>query len=346
MSDRSEAFLPLMLLAPALLGRARETAACVAAYALARLCTLCGAEGFARAAGALSSRRGVRRAWTGAALFALAAGFAAWRWGVEALARACGVDVDARAWNALWIVGMSLALARLMEAHLRAAGQAGSAALCAFVRAALLAGGLLCGGDWTAASAALGLLTALAVGAGVGGNPLGAPGGAALLKMPLATVRALAYPLGAIALAAKLPGAQGVWTLCGYLLGLAAYGCAAAPFRRARTESGEAHIALAVPAAIACALVPPFCESLRAGAALVALAAVCGLAVYAAPCARAALLAACVAGAGAAGFFEPALAWPLSACALLLLIPDAREEILRAKARRLQNRRGQGQQAR
>ena len=47
LARRSELLTPLALLIPALAGREWEVAALAAACALGRLCTLCGAEGFA-----------------------------------------------------------------------------------------------------------------------------------------------------------------------------------------------------------------------------------------------------------------------------------------------------------
>ena len=58
LSRRSELFVPLALLLPALAGRARETAALAAAWALGDLCTLCGAKAFhAAAAQEIAPRR-------------------------------------------------------------------------------------------------------------------------------------------------------------------------------------------------------------------------------------------------------------------------------------------------
>ena len=68
LARRSELFVPLLLLLPALLGRTREVAALAAACALGRLCTLCGAEGFRRAAAGEVSLRRTSGAWTGALL--------------------------------------------------------------------------------------------------------------------------------------------------------------------------------------------------------------------------------------------------------------------------------------
>ena len=47
LARRSELLTPLALLIPALAGREWEATALAAACALGRLCTLCGAEGFA-----------------------------------------------------------------------------------------------------------------------------------------------------------------------------------------------------------------------------------------------------------------------------------------------------------
>ena len=337
LARRSELFVPLLLLLPALLGRTREVAALAAACALGRLCTLCGAEGFRRAAaGEVSSRR-TSGAWTGAllatflliAVFGLAAP-SVWAW---LLAAPPPRDV----WRSLWVIGATLPLARLADEDLRAAGQGETAALSAFLRALLLTGAAFCGLDWMAGAAALSAFVAMGMAAAVGRAILSAPNAAAIVRMPAATLRALLYPLSGLLLLAGFwrRGAQGA--LAGYLLGLGLLQCAATPFRRDRAESAPLRLLLAVPAAAMSAL-SPLGAQWMAAAALAVFAALIGLAVYAAPTPRLLPTALLLIAACLLALFRPALAaWAAPLCALLSLLPllpDAREMLLRLRARR------------
>ncbi len=342
LSRRSESFLPLALLIPVALGRAREAVAVCVALALARLCTLCGAEGFARAAAQEVSPRRVRGAWTGALLAGVALGTAAWRWGGGICAWQFARTPETEWWTGICLTGGLLALARLNEEYLHASAQRESASLSAFVRAVLLAGGVLCGGVWIAGAAALGWLVSLVVAWAVGGCPFAVPNGAALWQMPAACVRALLYPISGLLLLAGFWRRAGAWAAAGYLLGLAMYACAATPFRRSASESGPLHLGLLLPIALLCAAAPFLPAQMRAVPALMAFAAFTGMLTNAAPTLRGALatLALSLSCLSAWLFADIAMiAAPLcAAIALALLVPDAREMALRRRARRARSR--------
>ena len=220
---------------------------------------------------------------------------------------------------------------------LRAAGQGETAALSAFLRALLLTGAAFCGLDWMAGAAALSAFVAMGMATAVGRAILSAPNAAAIVRMPAATPRALLYPLSGLLLLAGFwrRGAQGA--LAGYLLGLGLLQCAATPFRRDRAESAPLRLLLAVPAAALSAL-SPLGAQWMAAAALAVFAALIGLAVYAAPTPRLLPTALLLIAACLLALFRPALAaWAAPLCALLSLLPllpDAREMLLRLRARR------------
>lgn len=332
----AELLLPGAMLLCALLGRAEQALMCLAACMLGRLCTLCGAEGVRRAAGEVVSPARLRGAWTGAASFAVVAGIAAYLWGDAAWTWLFSAPPDAQLWAAGCAVGLCEALARLSEEHMYCAGQCGSAALSAFVRSALLAGGVLSGAVWAAGAAALGLIASLAVALGAAGSPLARPNAAALRRMPMAALRALLFPVPGLLAAAGFARTSATWAAAGYLIALGAYQCAAAPLRRSREESHGARAMLVVPAALACAAAPFLGEGMRAVATLTTFAAALGIAVYVAPTARGAGMALCLAAACVLLRLDygPFIAPALAACALALLTPDVHEAILRARARR------------
>ena len=337
LSRRSELLVPLALLLPALAGRAETAAAAAAACALGRLCTLCGAEGFRAAAAQEVSPGRVRGAWTGALLATLLLALAAYFYGPAVWAWLLAAPVARETWLALWLTGTALPLARLADEYLRAAGQGETAALSALLRAALLAGGAFCGFAWLAGAAAISALVAITLACAVGGNPFAAPNAAAVARQPAAALRALLYPLPGLLLLAGFwrRGAQGA--LAGYLLGLGLLQCAATAFRRDRAESAPLRLLLAVPAAALSAL-SPLGAQWMAAAALAVFAALIGLAVYAAPTPRLLPTALLLIAACLLALFRPALAaWAAPLCALLSLLPllpDAREMLLRLRARR------------
>ena len=129
LARRSELLTPLALLIPALAGREWEAAALAAACALGRLCTLCGAEGFRRAAAQEVSPSRVRGAWTGALLASLLLALAAYLYGPAVWTWLFAEPPQQGTWTALWCVGAALPLARLADEHLRAAGQLSRPAL-------------------------------------------------------------------------------------------------------------------------------------------------------------------------------------------------------------------------
>ena len=151
LARRSELLTPLALLIPALAGREWEATALAAACGLGRLCTLCGAEGFRRAAAQEVSPSRVRGAWTGALLASLLLALAAYLYGPAVWTWLFAEPPQQGTWTALWCVGAALPLARLADEHLRAAGQGGTALLSAFLRAVLLAASAFCGLAWMAA---------------------------------------------------------------------------------------------------------------------------------------------------------------------------------------------------
>ena len=338
LSRRSELFVPLALLLPALAGRARETAALAAAWALGDLCTLCGAKAFRAAAAQEIAPRRVRGAWTGALLTALLLSAAACGYGPALWTWLLAAPPDGELWRALWLTGAALPLARLADEHLRAAGQSETAALSAFLRAALLAGGLLCGLGWAAGAAALSAVVALILACAVGGRPAAAPNAAALRAAPAALWRALLYPLPGLLLLAGFWRRGAGWAVAGYLLGLALWDCAATPFRRARGESAPLRLLLVAPAAVLCALAPLLPAAAGSVAALTAFAAVAGLIAYAAPSPRGALSGLLLAASCLVFHLLPRFAiWAAPLCALLALaalLPDAREMRLRRRAAR------------
>ena len=189
----------------------------------------------------------MRGAWTGALLTALLLSAAACGYGPALWTWLLAAPPDGELWRALWLTGAALPLARLADEHLRAAGQSETAALSAFLRAALLAGGLLCGLGWAAGAAALSAVVALILACAVGGRPAAAPNAAALRAAPAALWRALLYPLPGLLLLAGFWRRGAGWAVAGYLLGLALWDCAATPFRRARGESAPLRLLLVAP---------------------------------------------------------------------------------------------------
>ena len=337
LARRSELLTPLALLIPALAGREREAAALAAACALGRLCTLCGAEGFRRAAAQEVSPPRVRGAWTGALLVSLLLALAALLYGPAVWTWLLAAPPEQGTWTALWCVGTALPLARLSDEHLRAAGQRETAALSAFLRAVLLAASAFCGPAWMAGAAALCALLALTLACAVAGRPFAVPNAAAVARMPVATLRALLCPVPALLLLAGFWRHGSPWAVSGYLLATALYACAATPFRRDERESAPARLLFAVPAAVFCMLAP-FAAFARPLAALTAFAALTGLAVCAAFTARTLLSGLLLLAACLLPWLLPAAA-PLAApfCALLALaalLPDMREALLRRRAAR------------
>lgn len=332
---RSELFLPIALLIPTALEHASEVTALLASYALARLCTFGAAEAFGRAAAQEMSPKRVRGAWTGALLFSLALCFAAWRWGPAVWMWLLAGEPLPADWQALCLTGAALALSRLNEEHLRANGQGGSAALCALVRALLLAGGAFCGAVWMAGAAVLGFLVSLAVAIAVGGNPFDMPNAIALARMPIATLRALLYPIPALLLLAGFSARSMTWATGGYLLGLAMFQCAASPFRRSQGESGALRIGLLVPGALVCAAAPLMPAEALALPAFAAFAACMGMLLNAAPTwagvmAALALAASCLAN--WLPLVNAAIVAPVcAALALAFLYADVREGLRRRR---------------
>ena len=108
LARRSELLTPLALLIPALAGREWEAAALAAACALGRLCTLCGAEGFRRAAAQEVSPSRVRGAWTGALLASLLLALAAYLYGPAVWTWLFAEPPQQGTWTALWCVGAAL----------------------------------------------------------------------------------------------------------------------------------------------------------------------------------------------------------------------------------------------
>lgn len=286
LSRRSELFLPLALLIPTALGRAREALMLATAWALMRLCTLCGAEAFGRAAAAELSARRVRSAWTGALLTSVVLGVAAWAAAPRAYEALFSRPPDATRMTQWLCAGWALAVEKLCEERLRADGQRGSAAVCALLCAALMSASLLCGGAaWQAGAALVALGVALTVALGVGEKALAAPNAAALLRAPLASVRALVYPLGGLVLVAcaldveaAQAGAQEALAVAGYFLGLGAWKCAASTYRRTPQESPGARLGLFLPAALLCGVAPWL--GARTAALFLAAAAVCAALIY------------------------------------------------------------------
>ena len=320
LARRSELLTPLALLIPALAGREWEATALAAACALGRLCTLCGAEGFRRAAAQEVSPSRVRGAWTGALLASLLLALAAYLYGPAVWTWLFAEPPQQGTWTALWCVGAALPLARLADEHLRAAGQGGTALLSAFLRAVLLAASAFCGLAWMAGAAALCALLALTLACAVAGRPFAVPNAAAVARMPVAALRALLCPVPALLLLAGLWRYGSPWAASGYLLATALYACAATPFRRDERESAPARLLFAVPAAVFCALAP-FAAFARPLAALTAFAALTGLSVFAAFAPRALLSALLL----------------LAACLLTWLLPAAaplRRPALRAAGAR------------
>lgn len=282
---RSELLVPLALLIPSLAGRPREAAVIAAASALGQLCTLHGAESFRAAAAQEISPARVRGAWTAALLttllfaaIALIAGPSVWTWLFAA-------PPPRETWLALWLTGASLAIARLGDEHLRAAGQGETAALSAFVRAALLTGSAFCSGGWIPGAAVLSALVALTLACAVAGRPFAMPNCALFRQTPVALWRALLSALPALLLLAGFWRRGAAWAAAGYLLGTALQTCAATPFRRVGRECAALHLLLGIPAAALC-IAAPFAPSARSMAALVTFFAVTGWAIYAAFSAR------------------------------------------------------------
>ena len=335
-SRRSELLIPLALLIPALLGRAEETAAVLTAYALARLCTLYGAEAFRRAAAQEIAPRRVRGAWTGTLLLCAATALIAWHWSGTAWEWLFAGEALPQSWTALRITGVALALARLNEEYLRAAGQGESAALCAFVRAILLTGGVLCGLAWAAGAAALGCSVSFALAWAVGGCPFAPPNTAAFKRTPIAALREFLYPIPALLLLAGFWGESAACALAGYLLGLAMFECAVGSFRRNRSESSALHIGLLIPAILLCAIAPYLPQETHALAALVTFSALMGMLVNAALTLRGVLSSAFLAISCLSIWFfanSAVLIAPLSAAfAAAMLFPDAQEVILQRRA--------------
>ena len=337
LARRSELLTPLALLIPALAGREWEATALAAACALGRLCTLCGADGFRRAAAQEVSPSRVRGAWTGALLASLLLALAAYLYGPAVWTWLLAAPPQQGTWTALWCVGAALPLARLADEHLRAAGQGETALLSAFLRAVLLAASAFCGLAWMASAAALCALLAMTLACAVAGRPFAVPNAAAVARMPVAALRALLCPVPALLLLAGLKRYGSPWAVSGYLLATALYACAATPFRRDERESAPARLLFAVPAAVFCALAP-FAAFARPLAALTAFAALTGLSVFAAFTPRALLSALLLLAACLLTWLLPAAA-PFAAplCALLALVallPDMREALLRRRAAR------------
>ena len=346
LSRRSELFLPLALLIPAWLGCVELATEVAVAYSQARLCTLCAAEAFRRAAAQEIDPRRVRGAWTAAFLTALPLLCADWILSRDMVGWWRGGPPMSENGMAL-LAGAALALARLNEEYLRANAQNGSAALSALLRALLLAGGVCCGPVWAAGAAALGWLVSLAVAAALGGAPFARPNVAALKQTPAALVRLLPWMVAAeLLLIAGYDGAP--WATAGYLLGMALYGCAGTAFRRTEAESVPLRLGLIAPAAALAAISPLLPAPVAALAAQAGIAAFMGMIVYGAFTARGMLATlaaalACVAAwmparmyeapawlAPAAAYAAPALAFG----ALALLWPDARRMFFVRQARR------------
>ena len=336
LARRSELLTPLALLIPALAGREGEATALAAACALGRLCTLCGAEGFRRAAAQEVSPSRVRGAWTGALLASLLLALAAYLYGPAVWTWLFAEPPQQGTWTALWCVGAALPLARLADEHLRAAGQGETALLSAFLRAVLLAASAFCGLAWMADAAALCALLALTLACAVAGRPFAVPNAAAVARMPVAALRALLCPVPALLLLAGFWRYGSPWAASGYLLATALYACAATPFRRDERESAPARLLFAVPAAVFCALAP-FAAFARPLAALTAFAALTGLSVFAAFAPRALLSALLLLAACLLTWLLPAAPFAAPLCALLALVallPDMREALLRRRAAR------------
>ncbi len=324
---RGEIYLPLALLIPAALGRAAGVLLLLAAYLLARLATLCASEAFcAAAAGEISARR-VRGQAATALLATVFLGTAAWRFGPAPIAWLFAGPVDGKQWNLLCGAGVLMALSRLNIGFLRAGGQEGSAEMCEFLAALAIAASLLMGGPiWWLGAAAFGALLSAAIAVAVGGWPFGLPRAKVLFNLPGAALRHLLYPLPGLLLTAGFLRAKAPFALEGYLLGLAAFGLTASPFRRTEGESPSLHLLLIAPAAalsIAAAFVPP----LRAPSMLLAFAALCAMVRSAAPTWRAAAMSALLVAA-----FSP-MPW-MAAPAIPLLWPDARLARLRRRRKR------------
>lgn len=347
LSRRSELFLPLALLIPAWLGSAELATEVAVAYMQARLCTLCAAEAFQRAAAQEIDRRRVRGAWTAAFLTALPLLCAAWFRQKDMAGWWRGGPPASENGMAL-LAGAALALSRLNEEFLRANGQGGSAALSAFVRALLLAGGVCCGPIWAAGAAALGWAISLAVAAALGGNPLARPNAAALKQTPAAIIRLLPYAVAAEMLLIADYDGGAPWGTAAYLLGMALYGGAGTAFRRTEAESVPLRLGLIAPAAALAAISPLLPAPAAALSAQAGLAAFMGMIVYGAFTARG-MLATLAAALACAASWLPARMYEapvwltpadtyaapaLAFVALALLWPDARRMFLTRRSRR------------
>jgi len=338
LTRRSESYLPMALLLPALLGRAADVLALLAAYMLMRLATLAASDAFRRAAAGEVSNRRVRAHASTALFLTLALGAAAWRWGPVAWEWLFAAPPAAREWNYLSAAGGLMALSRFNGEHLRARAQDASAELLDFLSAAMLSAALVSGEMlWLAAAAALGALLSSVIAVSVGGWPLGLPSVRLLLHAPATAARSLLYPLPGLLLAAGflrggVPHAAG-----GYLLGLAAFGCAASTFRRTKDESAGLNLWLMLPAAAMSVAAFWFPEA-RAAATLLSMASLSAMAVNAALSPRT-LAAMLLAAAACASLYLGAdwARWAAVGTAALLtaaLLPDMGRLRLQNRARR------------
>jgi len=338
LTRRSESYLPLALILPALLGRGPGVLALLASYMLMWLSTLSAADAFRRVAANELSHRRVRAHASTALFLTLALSAAAWRWGPAAWTWLFAAPPGAREWNYLCAAGGLMALSRLNGEHLRARAQDASAELLDFLSAAMLSAALVSGEMlWLAAAAALGALLSSVIAVSVGGWPLGLPSGKLLLHAPVAAARSLLYPLPGLLLAAGFLRAGAPHAAEGYLLGLAAFGCARSTFRRTPDESAGLNLWLMLPAAALSAAAHWFPEA-RAAATLCSMAALCAMAVNAALSPRS--LASMLLTAAACASLHLGTDWArwagVGAAALTVaaLLPDMRLVGLRRRARR------------